>query len=481
MSAGVIDPEFLVGASLSADRFKVVARIGAGSMAIVYRAFDHSLETEVVVKVPKKAKLADPGLRERFHRESRLLVQLQHPHIVRILDIGLHQNVPYIVMQYLSGGCLSDKMQGATPQQAAMPIVSVRGWLPEVAKALDFAHSRQVIHRDVKPANILFDDHGHAFLSDFGLTRIMHADPDADDAHATAAGMVVGTPNYVAPEIVLGHSYDGRADQYSLALTLYHALIGVPPMQGKSPSATMVNQTRRELPLLNQVRKTVPEAMALAVARAVSKNPGQRFATCLEFAEAVVDGLTRQPAPKPPSRGNANSTINALSDDTGEAAYTDSYSEYGEDEVSRPLPPRVRSREAGAQNTQRPKSASTSGDFHVAHCPSCRKELRLRSEHRGRRGRCIQCGIRLQISQDLKSLFQLPDSSASGSSSSSASDDLVLGEEVFGVRFSRRQILWLGIGLLVVVVVSSLAVWSFVNKPDEMKKKIDEVGDRERE
>ena len=99
MGAGLLDPEFLIGASLADDRFKIVARVGAGSMAIVYRAFDHRLETEVVIKVPKKHKLQDAGLRERFRRESRLLVQLQHPHIVSILDVGLYGNVPFVVMQ----------------------------------------------------------------------------------------------------------------------------------------------------------------------------------------------------------------------------------------------------------------------------------------------------------------------------------------------------------------------------------------------
>jgi len=301
MGAELLDPEFLIGASLADDRFKIVARIGTGSMAIVYRAFDHRLETDVVIKVPKKHKLQDAGLRERFRRESRLLVQLQHPHIVNILDVGVHNNVPFVVMQYLSGGCLREKMEGRDGQSTALAVDSIRSWLLEIAKALDFAHQRKVVHRDVKPANILFDEAGNAFLADFGLTKIMHGEPGENAADETAAGFVVGTPNFVAPEIVLGENYDGRADQYSLGITVYHTLIGAPPMLGKTPSATMVNQTRRVLPLISAVRQEVPAATAQALARAISKKPEERFATCVEFAEAAIAGLSStQATARPP-------------------------------------------------------------------------------------------------------------------------------------------------------------------------------------
>ena len=301
MGAGLLDPEFMIGASLADDRFKIVARVGTGSMAFVYRAFDRRLETDVVVKVPKKYKLEDVGLRERFSRESRLLVQLQHPHIVNILDVGMHSNVPFVVMQYLSGGCLRGRMESSDGQSTALAVDSIRAWLLEIAKALDFAHRRNVVHRDVKPANILFDESGNAFLADFGLTKIMHGEMGENAADETAAGYVVGTPNYVAPEIVLGAEYDGRADQYSLGITMFHTLIGTPPMLGKTPSATMVNQTRRILPLISALRKEVPVAVAQALAKAISKKPEARFATCLEFAEAAIAGLSgTQATVRPP-------------------------------------------------------------------------------------------------------------------------------------------------------------------------------------
>ncbi len=467
MGAGLLDPEFLIGASLADDRFKIVARVGAGSMAIVYRAFDHRLETEVVIKVPKKHKLQDAGLRERFRRESRLLVQLQHPHIVSILDVGLHSNVPFVVMQYLSGGCLLDRMQARNGQPTALAVDSIRSWLLEIAKALDFAHQRQVVHRDVKPANILFDETGNAFLSDFGLTKIMYGEPDENAADETAAGFVVGTPNFVAPEIVLGADYDGRADQYSLGITVYNTLIGAPPMLGKTPSATMVNQTRRVLPLISDVRKAIPAATAQALAKAISKKPEERFATCVEFAEAAIAGLSGSQATVPPPQETiprpkrpADSSVKSQADSTSVKR-------------KRPVPSqRIPSSSGTLINTGRVSKARSVG---IIDCPQCRKELRLRSEHAGRSGRCIQCRTRLRIAANLMTLTVLPEpgvgpSGSSNSSAGNSADDLIIGEKVFGVKLSRKAIIGLGIALLVIVVISAVIFLLRLTKPDLEKR-----------
>ena len=467
MGAGLLDPEFLIGASLADDRFKIVARVGAGSMAIVYRAFDHRLETEVVIKVPKKHKLQDAGLRERFRRESRLLVQLQHPHIVSILDVGLHSNVPFVVMQYLSGGCLLDRMQARNGQPTALAVDSIRSWLLEIAKALDFAHQRQVVHRDVKPANILFDETGNAFLSDFGLTKIMYGEPDENAADETAAGFVVGTPNFVAPEIVLGADYDGRADQYSLGITVYNTLIGAPPMLGKTPSATMVNQTRRVLPLISDVRKAIPAATAQALAKAISKKPEERFATCVEFAEAAIAGLSGSQATVPPPHETiprpkrpADSSVKSQADSTSVKR-------------KRPVPSqRIPSSSGTLINTGRVSKARSVG---IIDCPQCRKELRLRSEHAGRSGRCIQCRTRLRIAANLMTLTVLPEpgvgpSGSSNSSAGNSADDLIIGEKVFGVKLSRKAIIGLGIALLVIVVISAVIFLLRLTKPDLEKR-----------
>jgi serine/threonine-protein kinase len=467
MTSDSTQPDRFVGVSLADKRFRVMARIGAGSMALVYRAFDHRLETEVVIKVPRKEKLLDPSLKERFQRESRLLVQLQHPHIVRIMDIGVHGSVPYVVMQYLSGGCLLDRMQTKEGKPAAMRIDSIRTWLPSVAKALDFAHQMQVVHRDVKPANILFDEHGNAFLSDFGLTKMMYGEADEGDADATGAGLVVGTPNFVAPEIVLGRDYDGRADQYSLAITVYNALIGTPPMLGKSPSATMVNQTRRVLPLLNEVRKAVPAAVAAAVARALLKKPEERFATCGEFADAVIAGLSSQPESDMSlisSRTIAPPPANAANDSTARAA-SDATSFRKRKPKSVPL------RSIGeALPTGKVSRVKKNG---AINCPNCGKEFRLSEKHAGKTGRCVKCQTRLRIAKNLATISTIPPTDPSefgfaGSSSSAANsaDDLILGEKVFGIKLSRQSLLILGIAMLAIVIGTIILFMSRMQKTE---------------
>ena len=168
----------------------------------------------------------------------------------------------------------------------------MKAWVREVARALDFVSTKNIVHRDVKPANILFDENENAYLSDFGLTKIMYGEHTDLNSGDTAAGYVLGTPNYIAPEIVQGNDYDARADQYSLGITIYQALTGKPPMQGKSSSATMVNQTHRKLDLLSDVRSDISPRLAHAVQRSIDKDPTKRFATSEEFAEAVLAGIS---------------------------------------------------------------------------------------------------------------------------------------------------------------------------------------------
>ncbi|MCA9049759.1 MAG: protein kinase [Planctomycetaceae bacterium] len=290
-SGRIRGPEDLVGVTLAGDRYRVVGKLGNGSMAYVLRATDNRLNTDVVIKVPKPEKLTDNDIRERFRRESQLMVELSHPHVVKVLDVGEYQELPFVVMQLLSGGTLTDRINSATAENARLPPDSLKTWLREVARALDFCYRKGTVHRDVKPANILFDNDGNAYVSDFGLTKIMYGDHTSMDPSDTAAGVVLGTPNYIAPEVILGHKYDGRADQYSLGITAYHSLYGRPPMQGDSATATMINQTQKQLQLLSDFRSDVPKELALAVRRAIEKDPEKRFDTGEEFAEASLEGL----------------------------------------------------------------------------------------------------------------------------------------------------------------------------------------------
>ena len=257
-------------------------------MAWVYLARDLRQETDVVVKVPRTGSAADQRSLSRFRLESQVMLQLAHPHVVRIHEVGEHEGLPFVVMQYLSGGTLRQRITG--PGEVS----SLNSWLPAIARALDFMHLEDVIHRDVKPANILFDESGNPFMSDFGLTWVRGRDLMAE-SNLSAAGFIVGTPNYLAPEVIHGRGYDHRTDQYSLAICIYHAMTGNAPMQGATVSATMVNQTQRMLPLLSDMRDDFSVVSAQAVQRGLAKAPGERFETCEALAVAVLEGLPAAP------------------------------------------------------------------------------------------------------------------------------------------------------------------------------------------
>jgi eukaryotic-like serine/threonine-protein kinase len=238
-----------IGLEIAEGRYKILGRIGQGSMGRVYLASDHHLETDVVLKFPVAADkaAAGPEFLDRFAREIRSLVQLSHPHVVKVFDVGALEGHPFIVMEFLAGGSLKDRLNtGARCEPAAMPAASLSDWLLEIAKALDFVHAQKHIHREVKPANILFDRHGNAFLGDFGIIKAFAVEETDWRANSlTAPGFLLGTPNYVAPEIVMGRAFDGRVDQYSLAMTVHEVLTGTNCMEGPTPSATVVNQTNR--------------------------------------------------------------------------------------------------------------------------------------------------------------------------------------------------------------------------------------------
>jgi serine/threonine-protein kinase len=283
-----------IGLEIAGGRYKILSRIGEGSMGQIYRAYDHHLGTQVVLKFPLAADdaLEGPNFLPRFEREIRSLVRLSHPHIVKVIDVGALEGHPYVVMQYLGGGSLKTRLEsGLEGEPVPMPPGSLHDWLLDVARALDFIHDQNHIHRDVKPANILFDDHGNAFLGDFGIIKALSAEEGNWRGSAdTAPGFLLGTPNYVAPEIVMGRPFDRRADQYALAMTVHEVLTGSNCMAGPSPSATMVNQTTIIPPSLDELFPGISPHLSDAVRRGLSKDPEERFESCTALAyEALLD------------------------------------------------------------------------------------------------------------------------------------------------------------------------------------------------
>jgi len=259
-------------------------------MGSVYRAWDSNLQTDVVVKMPH-ATAHDSESTARFAREASSLVRLSQPHIVKIVDFGEQGGQPFAVMQFLSGGSLATRHDNSGGRCQSSD--SLTDWLPDIAKALDFVHSQGYLHRDVKPANILFDAYGNAFLSDFGITKFAVAAHAANSGKSlTGAGMVLGTPEYMAPEVILGQPADGRLDQYGLAVTVFEFLAGRRPFEDPTPTAVLVQQTTSPPPDIRSFNADLAPSLSTVLYQALAKNPAERFPSCTAFADAVQAALS---------------------------------------------------------------------------------------------------------------------------------------------------------------------------------------------
>ncbi|HLJ95029.1 MAG TPA: protein kinase [Gemmataceae bacterium] len=284
-----------VGLLLAGGRYRITDKLGEGGMGFVFRARDLRLDCDVVIKVPRRAMLEDAGFAGRFAREIRSLVQLAHPHIVKVTDVGEHEGLPFAVMQFLPGGSLRDRQRSdSNGQRLPVSPEALADWLPGVAAALDFIHERHYIHRDVKPDNILFDNHGHVYLSDFGIAKVV-AEESANSRPTlhTGTGLVLGTPPYMAPELFMGEQCDGRVDQYALAVTIYELLSGRLPAEGPTPAAILVQKTTRQPAPLAKLVPSVPGSVSAAVQKALAREPSDRYSGCMAFAQAVLEGCAK--------------------------------------------------------------------------------------------------------------------------------------------------------------------------------------------
>jgi serine/threonine protein kinase len=298
----------LVGQLLD-GRYEIRKSLDRGGMGTVYLAWDRTLERQVVVKIPHASLMADRTFRERFLQEIRDLSTHEHPAILSIIDSGSHQSdhgdVPYAVVQYLRGGSLRERITRQGGQQTREEVLE---WLPTIAAALDTVHRNGCLHRDVKPANILFDADGHAILSDFGIaTAIGAADPDAPTQEVrrelTVVGTFVGSPAYAPPEAIdriLTPAYD----QYSLATVVYLALTGELPFSGNTNEAILIAKEKGGPPPIDRRKLKGPLSRNAekALLKGLSRRPEDRFGSCTAFAEAFADegGRARVPLPLRP-------------------------------------------------------------------------------------------------------------------------------------------------------------------------------------
>jgi len=273
----------LVGEMLG--QYRLVESIGQGGMATVYRALDTRSLQDVAVKILSSAAVGDRRYVRRFRREAGLVKNvLRHPHIVPVLDYNEMRGLVYLVMPYISGETLHDRMlrRRVTDSEAAR-------WIDQVAGALDFAHNKGIIHRDIKPSNVIIDDEGNAHLTDFGLARMI------EGSHTLTGSMLMGTPSYVSPEQGRGKHVDGRADEYSLGVVMYQLAAGRVPFEGGTPMATVLMHIQEPIPRPGRFNPNLSPTVEKVILKAMAKDPQERFPTVMAMNQAYQAAVTGSP------------------------------------------------------------------------------------------------------------------------------------------------------------------------------------------
>jgi len=261
-------------------QYEILSQIAKGGMATVFRARQKSIGRDVAIKVLPRSLMHDDGFLERFNIEVEVIASLQHPHILPVYDFGQFEEMPYIVMAYLSGGTLSDNMaQG--PMNLDDAAVVVR----QMADALDYAHSKGVIHRDFKPGNVLLDERGNTYLADFGLAKIT-----ASNSQLTGTGML-GTPDYMAPELAMSNAVTPSVDIYALGVTFFQMLTGRMPFQAATPLAVLMLHVHDPVPNIQTIRSDINTNVQHVIEKSMAKDVEGRYVSAGEMAKALSEAM----------------------------------------------------------------------------------------------------------------------------------------------------------------------------------------------
>src|SRR5919202_6485507 len=255
--------------TLIGGRFRLEELVGSGGMSSVYRAYDPTLERHVAIKLMHRDISSDADQLERFRREARAVAQLNHPHVVTVIDAGEDDGAPYIVFEYVEGETLKERIR----RLGRLPVPEAVAYAIEIGRALSAAHAHRLVHRDIKPQNVLIDADGRARVTDFGIARSL-------EAHGlTAPGRVLGTTDYVSPEQALGHDVTEQSDIYSLGICLYEMLSGEVPFRADTQVAVAMKHLRDMLPDVQRRRPEISASLAAVVERATAKETRNRYAT----------------------------------------------------------------------------------------------------------------------------------------------------------------------------------------------------------
>jgi eukaryotic-like serine/threonine-protein kinase len=272
---------------LTGNRYRIVRRLGSGGMAHVYYAEHVSLGRPLVIKVLHAQLAKEAEMRERFRREAEAAAHLVHPFICPIVDYGSTDEIVYLLMPFLAGGSLADRLV----RERTVPSSFAAATAAQVACALDYAHRHGVVHRDIKPDNILFDDDGYAIVTDFGIATARR------HGRLTGTGRAMGTPHYMSPEQAMGRMVDGRSDLYAVGVMLYEMLLGFPPFDG-ADSYSVGYKHVHEAPVAPEVVDSrTPPALAAVAMKCLAKAPDDRYQRGTELADALIAYLAQTTAP----------------------------------------------------------------------------------------------------------------------------------------------------------------------------------------
>jgi hypothetical protein len=284
------------------DRFRLEERIGSGGMSTVYRAFDETLERWVAIKLLHSEIASQPDQLERFRREARVVARLSHPNVVAVIDAGEDDGRPYIVFQYVEGETLKERIK----RQGRLPVGEAAAYAIEIGRALAAAHAERLVHRDVKPQNVLIDRGGSAKVTDFGIARSMELDG------LTMPGRVLGTTDYVSPEQALGEKVTPQSDLYSLGVCLFEMLSGEVPYRADTHVGVAMKHVKEPMPDVSGRRPEVSASLAAVVEHATAKETRNRYATAEQMVAELEQSLAIEAARSGEATGEATTVLKGL-------------------------------------------------------------------------------------------------------------------------------------------------------------------------